>query len=102
MVGATGIEVEVDTETGQFRIVRMENVGDCGTPLSYEAPDGVALAIAAFDLPLRDVAREAEYGWYVRTEDPYGAVHLSEVQEFTLVSRGKAKGLEKGNGTGRG
>ncbi|HWL27415.1 MAG TPA: xanthine dehydrogenase family protein molybdopterin-binding subunit [Burkholderiaceae bacterium] len=34
MVGATGIEVEVDTETGQFRIVRMENVGDLGTPLN--------------------------------------------------------------------
>jgi hypothetical protein len=25
--------------------------GDCGTPLTYEAPDGVALAIAAFDKP---------------------------------------------------
>ncbi len=25
--------------------------GDCGTPLSYEAPDGVALAIGAFDDP---------------------------------------------------
>lgn len=25
--------------------------GDCGTPLSYEAPDGVALAIGAFDTP---------------------------------------------------
>lgn len=25
--------------------------GDCGTPLTYEAPDGVALAIAAFDDP---------------------------------------------------
>jgi len=25
--------------------------GDCGTPLTYEAPDGVALAIAAFDRP---------------------------------------------------
>jgi hypothetical protein len=24
---------------------------DCGTPLTYEAPDGVALAIAAFDDP---------------------------------------------------
>jgi len=31
MVGGTGIEVEVDTETGHFRIVRMENVVDCGT-----------------------------------------------------------------------
>jgi hypothetical protein len=25
--------------------------GECGTPLSYEAPDGLALAIAAFDDP---------------------------------------------------
>lgn len=25
--------------------------GDCGTPLTFEAPDGVALAIAAFDDP---------------------------------------------------
>jgi hypothetical protein len=25
--------------------------GDCGTPLTYEAPDGVAVAIAAFDEP---------------------------------------------------
>jgi CO/xanthine dehydrogenase Mo-binding subunit len=34
MIGGTGIEVEVDTETGHFRIVRMENVVDCGTPLN--------------------------------------------------------------------
>jgi len=34
MIGATGIELEVDTETGQFRIVRMENVVDCGTPIN--------------------------------------------------------------------
>ncbi len=25
--------------------------GDCGTPLTYEAPDGTALTIAAFDRP---------------------------------------------------
>lgn len=34
MIGGTGVEVEVDTETGHFRIVRMENVVDCGTPLN--------------------------------------------------------------------
>jgi len=34
MVGATGVEVEVDTETGQFRVVRLENVGDLGTPIN--------------------------------------------------------------------
>lgn len=27
--------------------------GDCGTPLTYEAPDGVALATGAFDQPER-------------------------------------------------
>lgn len=31
--------------------VRRGFCGDCGTPLTYEAPDGVALAIAAFDDP---------------------------------------------------
>lgn len=34
MVGATGVEVEVDIETGKFKILRMENVVDCGTPLN--------------------------------------------------------------------
>ena len=34
MVGGTGVEIEVDVETGQFRIVRMENVVDCGTPIN--------------------------------------------------------------------
>lgn len=34
MVGATGVEVDVDTETGHFRILRMENVVDCGTPIN--------------------------------------------------------------------
>ncbi|MBV7484907.1 xanthine dehydrogenase family protein molybdopterin-binding subunit [Bordetella sp. BOR01] len=34
MVGATGVEVEVDTETGKFRVMRMLNVGDCGTAIN--------------------------------------------------------------------
>lgn len=34
MVGGTGVELEVDTETGHFRLLRMENVVDCGTPLN--------------------------------------------------------------------
>ncbi len=36
MIGATGVEVEVDTETGKFRITRLENVGDVGTALNPE------------------------------------------------------------------
>jgi len=31
--------------------VRRGFCGECGTPLTYEAPDGMALAIAAFDKP---------------------------------------------------
>jgi CO/xanthine dehydrogenase Mo-binding subunit len=34
MVSATGIEVEVDTETGLLRILRLEDVVDCGRPLN--------------------------------------------------------------------
>jgi CO/xanthine dehydrogenase Mo-binding subunit len=34
MVGATGVEVEVDTETGHVKVTRMINVADLGTPLN--------------------------------------------------------------------
>ncbi|MDX3904994.1 MAG: xanthine dehydrogenase family protein molybdopterin-binding subunit [Pigmentiphaga sp.] len=34
MIGGCAIEVEVDTETGMYTILRMENVVDCGTALN--------------------------------------------------------------------
>ncbi|HXF67035.1 MAG TPA: xanthine dehydrogenase family protein molybdopterin-binding subunit [Burkholderiales bacterium] len=34
MVGATGVEVEVDTETGRVRIAKLVNVADAGTPVN--------------------------------------------------------------------
>jgi CO/xanthine dehydrogenase Mo-binding subunit len=34
MIGGTGAEIEVDTETGHVRIVRLVNVVDCGTPIN--------------------------------------------------------------------
>jgi CO/xanthine dehydrogenase Mo-binding subunit len=34
MIGATGAEVEVDTETGQVRVTRLVNVADAGTPVN--------------------------------------------------------------------
>jgi CO/xanthine dehydrogenase Mo-binding subunit len=34
MIGGTGAEVEVDTETGHVRITRLINVADCGTPIN--------------------------------------------------------------------
>jgi hypothetical protein len=35
--------------------------GNCGTPLTYEAPDGMALAIAAFDHP-EELAPTIQWG----------------------------------------
>ena len=34
MVGGTGVEVEVDTETGKLRLTRLINVADVGTPIN--------------------------------------------------------------------
>ncbi|MCO5073168.1 MAG: xanthine dehydrogenase family protein molybdopterin-binding subunit [Rhizobiaceae bacterium] len=34
MIGATGVELEVDTETGHVKLLRMVNVCDLGTPLN--------------------------------------------------------------------
>jgi CO/xanthine dehydrogenase Mo-binding subunit len=34
MVGATGVEIEVDTETGRIKVTRLVNVADVGTPIN--------------------------------------------------------------------
>jgi len=34
MIGATGVELDVDTETGHVHVSRMVNAVDCGTPLN--------------------------------------------------------------------
>ena len=34
MIGGAGAEVEVDTETGHVRVLRLVNVADCGRPLN--------------------------------------------------------------------
>ena len=39
MVGATGVEVEVDTETGHVRVTRMINVADLGKAINPEIVD---------------------------------------------------------------
>jgi CO/xanthine dehydrogenase Mo-binding subunit len=39
MVGGCGVEVEVDTETGHFKLVKFENVVDCGTPINPKVVD---------------------------------------------------------------
>lgn len=42
--------------------------GDCGTPLTYEAPDGIAIAIGAFDQP--DVIAPVVQ-WGIEAKLPY-------------------------------
>jgi CO/xanthine dehydrogenase Mo-binding subunit len=34
MVGASGVEIEVDTQTGRVRVTRLVNVADVGTPIN--------------------------------------------------------------------
>ena len=55
--------------------------GDCGTPLTYEAPDGTAIAAGAFDDPSR-LPPVAQYG----TEAKLGFVdHLHELPGSTTI-----------------
>jgi hypothetical protein len=55
---------------------------NCGTPLSYEAPDGVALAIGAFDHP-ETIAPKIQWG--VEAKLPY-VDHVHKLpQEPTLA-----------------
>ena len=50
---------------------------ECGTPLTYEAPDGIALAIGAFDKP-QDLAPKIQWG----VEGKLGYVdHVHELPE---------------------
>lgn len=48
---------------------------DCGTPLTFEAPDGIALAIAAFDDP-EEIAPTIQWG--IEAKLPY-VDHIHEL-----------------------
>jgi CO/xanthine dehydrogenase Mo-binding subunit len=52
MVGGCGVEVEVDTETGHFRLVRFENVVDCGTPINPKVVESQISGAAIMQLGL--------------------------------------------------
>ncbi|WP_426239796.1 GFA family protein [Pararhizobium sp. DWP1-1-3] len=59
--------------------------GDCGTPLTYEAPDGVALAIAAFDTPEGIVPK---IQWGIEAKLPY-VDHIPQLPgEDTMADQG--------------
>lgn len=54
MIGGTGVEIEVDTETGRVTILRMVNAVDCGRPLNPKIVEtqisGAALMQLGFTL----------------------------------------------------
>lgn len=54
MVGGTGVDIEVDTETGHIKILRMINSVDCGRPLNPKIVEtqisGAALMQLGFTL----------------------------------------------------
>ncbi|MGQ0751256.1 MAG: xanthine dehydrogenase family protein molybdopterin-binding subunit, partial [Betaproteobacteria bacterium] len=54
MIGGTGVELEVDTETGHVRVTRMVNVVDAGTPINPSIVDtqlsGAAIMQLGFTL----------------------------------------------------
>jgi CO/xanthine dehydrogenase Mo-binding subunit len=50
MIGATGAEIEVDTETGHVRVTRLVNVVDAGTPLNPRVVDSQVFGAALMQL----------------------------------------------------
>ena len=58
--------------------------GDCGTPLTYEAPDGIAVAIGAFDVPAEIAPR---IQWGVEAKLPYVDAIPGLPQETTTADQ---------------
>src|SRR5690606_4404512 len=71
--------------------VRRGFCGDCGTPLTFEAPDGVALAIGAFDDP-SGIAPEIQWGTEAKL--PFVDAIPSLPGEDTMQDTGAAPYLE--------
>ena len=62
--------------------VRRGFCGDCGTPLTYEAPDGIAVAIGAFDHP-EAIVPIVQFG--VEGKLPYADAIAALPQKDTLA-----------------
>ena len=109
MIGGTGAEVEVDTETGHLRVTRLVNVADAGTPinpsiartqlsgaaimqLGFTLFENIVLdggqvtnaSLADYKIPaIHDVpAMECELLAAVQESGPFGAKGLGETGTF--------------------
>ena len=63
--------------------------GDCGTPLTYEAPDGMALAIGAFDEPS---LLAPQIQWGIEAKLPY-VDGIPELPSKHTMDDGNASGF---------
>ena len=72
LVSVRGADLEwTRGEPRRFRSSNLVSRGfcsECGTPLTYEAPDGIGLAIGAFDHP-EEIAPEIQWG--IEAKLPY-------------------------------
>jgi CO/xanthine dehydrogenase Mo-binding subunit len=112
MVGGTGVEVEVDTETGCFRVTRLVNVADAGRPvnprivetqlsgaalmqlgfsvqekMNFEAGQVTNPSLADYKIPgLLDIPRtiENEAVDAVQASGPFGAKGVGESGTFAV------------------
>jgi len=110
MVGAVGAEVEVDTETGQFRVTRLVNVADVGKPvnpkivetqisggaimqlgftmlekMNFDAGQVTNASLADYKIPgMFDVPDVTEYEALdvVQSNGPFGAKGVGETATF--------------------
>jgi CO/xanthine dehydrogenase Mo-binding subunit len=110
MIGATGAEIEVDTETGFFRVLRLVNVADVGTPINprivaTQLSGGAIMqlgftvsermnfrdgqltngSLADYKIPgFHDIPREIENAVVDATEEsgPFGAKGVGETATF--------------------
>jgi CO/xanthine dehydrogenase Mo-binding subunit len=109
MIGGAGVEIEVDTETGHVRIIRLVNVADAGKPInpgiaksqlsgaaimqlgftlfeSMDLEDGLVTnaSLADYKIPgIRDIPpMESELVKAEQTNGPFGAKGLGESGTF--------------------
>ena len=87
MVGAAGVEVEVDTETGHVRVTKLVNVADVGTPINPADRRDPALGRGDHAARLHDVRedgvrrRPGDECLARRLQDPGHARHPAQHRE---------------------
>jgi len=71
--------------------VRRGFCGDCGTPLTYEAPDGLAVSVGAFDQPERlaptiRYGLEAKVSWFDHLHSLPGLTTMDDLAEASFLT----------------